>query len=129
MAVLERILKDGHKVRRQKYAETGIVYMLHNPQNDDVLFKCGSGLYVSVRRMDVFTRYWCKEMRELLLKQIKNSFAWRDIRLAKIFKANDETNPVKFACSILQVLAKMKESKHYGINYNISHNYGQRQIK
>ena len=125
MAVLERILKDGHEVRRQKYAETGIVYMLHNPQNDDVLFKCGSGLYVSVRRMDVFTRYWCKEMRELLLKQIKNSFAWRDIRLAKIFKANDETNPVKFACSILQVLAKMKESKHYGINYNISHNYGQ----
>ena len=125
MAVLERILKDGHKVRKQKYAETGIVYMLHNPQNDDVVFKCGSGLYVSVRRMDVFTRYWCKEMRELLLEQIKNSFAWRDIRLAKIFKANDETNPVKFACSILQVLARMKQSKHYGINYNISHNYGQ----
>ena len=124
MAVLERILKDGHKVRKQKYAETGIVYMLHNPQRDDVWFKAGTGLYVSVRRMDVFTRYWCKEMRELLLKQIKNSFAWRDIRLAKIFKANDETNPVKFACSILQVLAKMKESKHYGINYNISHNYG-----
>lgn len=120
MAVLERILKDGHKVRKQKYAETGIVYMLHNPQNDNVLFKCGSGLYVSVRRMDVFTRYWCKEMRELLLEQIKNSFAWRDIRLAKIFKANDERNPVKFACSILQVLAMMKYYKRYGINYNIS---------
>lgn len=124
MAVLERILKDGHKVRRQKYAETGIVYMLHNPQRDDVLFKCGSGLYVSVRRMDVFTRYWCKEMRGLLLEQIKKSFAWRDIRLAKIFKANDERNSVKFACSILQVLARMKENKHYGIDYNISHNYG-----
>lgn len=124
MAVLEKILKDGHKVRRQKYAETGIVYMLHNPQTDNVLFKCGSGLYVSVRRMDVFTRYWCKEMRELLLEQIKNSFAWRDIRLAKIFKANDERNPVKFACSILQVLARMEQFKHYGINYNISHNYG-----
>lgn len=124
MGVIEKILRDGHEVRRQKYAETGIVYMLHNPQNDDVLFKCGSGLYVSVRRMDVFTRYWCKEMRELLLEQIKNSFAWRDIRLAKIFKANDERNPVKFACRILQVLARMEQFKHYGINYNISHNYG-----
>ena len=125
MAVLERILKDGHKVRKQKYAETGIVYMLHNPQRDDVWFKCGTGLYVCVSRMDVFIRYWCKEIRDLLLEQIKKSYEWRNIRLAKIFKANDETNPVKFACSILQVLAKMKESKHYGINYNISHNYGQ----
>lgn len=123
MAVLEKILRDGHKVRRQKYAETGVVYMLHNPQRDDVLFKCGSGLYVSVRRMDVFTRYWCKEMRALLLEQIKKSFAWRDIRQAKIFKANDERNPVKFACSILQVLARMEECKHYRIDYNISHNY------
>ena len=123
MAVLEKILKDGHKVRKQKYAETGIVYMLHNVQNDDVLFRCGSGLYVSVRRVDVFTRYWCKEMRDLLLEQIKKSFAWRDIRLAKIFKANDERNPVKFACCILQVLARMENFKHFGINYNISHNY------
>lgn len=129
MAVLERILKDGHKVRRQKYAETGIVYMLHNVHNDNVLFKCGSGLYVSVRRMDVFTRYWCKEMRDLLLEQIKKSFEWRGIRMAKIFKANDERNPVKFACSILQVLARKKEYEHYGIKHNISHNYGQGQIK
>lgn len=53
------------------------------------------------------------------------SFAWRDIRLAKIFNANDERNPVKFACSILQVLARMEQLKHYGIDYNISHNYGQ----
>ena len=123
MAVLEKMLRDGHEVRKQKYAETGIVYMLHNPQNDDVLFKCGSGLYVSVRRMDVFTRYWCKEMRDLLLEQIKKSYAWRHIRQAKIFKANDERDPVKFACSILQVLAIIKEYEHYGINYNISHNY------
>ena len=125
MAVLEKILKDGHEVRKQKYAETGIVYMLHNPQNDNVLFKCGSGLYVSVRRMDVFTRYWCKEMRGLLLEQIKSSFAWYDIRMAKIFKANDERNSVKFACSILQVLARMEQFKHYRKDYNISHNYGQ----
>ena len=120
MAVLERILKDGHKVRKQKYAETGIVYMLHNPQNDDVLFKCGSGLYVSVRRMDVFTRYWCKEMRELLLEQIKKSYEWQHIRLAKIFKANDERDPVRFACSILQLLARMEEYRRYGININIT---------
>lgn len=126
MAVLEKILKDGHKVRRQKCAETGIVYMLHNPCRDDVLFKCGSGLYVSVGRMDIFTRYWCKEMRDLLLEQIKKSFAWYDIRQAKIFKAKDERDPVKFACSILQVLARMEEYKHYRIYYNISHNYGQR---
>ncbi|MBQ1571146.1 MAG: hypothetical protein IIZ78_08490 [Clostridiales bacterium] len=120
MAVLERILKDGHEVRRQKYAETGIVYMLHNPQNDDVLFKCGSGLYVSVRRMDVFTRYWCKEMREMLLEQIKKSYEWQHIRLAKIFKANDEKDPVRFACSILQLLARMEEYRRCGININIT---------
>lgn len=112
MAVIEKILRDGNKVRRQKYAETGIVYMLRNPNDDNVLFKCGSGLYVSASRMDVFTRYWCKEMRDLLLEQIKMSFAWRYIRLAKIFKANDERNPVKFACSVLQVLAMMERFRH-----------------
>lgn len=126
MAVLEKILKDGHKVRRQKYAETGVVYMLHNPQTDNVLFKCGSGLYVSVRRMDVFTRYWCKEMRELLLEQIKKSYEWQHIRLAKIFKANDERDPVRFACSILKLLARMEEYRRYGIKINITRiNYEQ----
>ena len=126
MAVLEKILKDGHKVRRQKYAETGIVYMLHNPQRDDVWFKCGTGLYVCVSRMDVFIRYWCKEIRDLLLEQIKKSYEWRQIRLAKIFKANDEKDPVRFACSVLQLLARMEEYRHCGININITRiNYEQ----
>lgn len=126
MAVLERILKDGHEVRRRKYADTGIVYILHNPQRDDVWFKCGTELYISVRRMDVFTRYWCKEIRDLLLEQLKKSYEWKRIRLAKIFKANDEKNPVRFACSILQLLARMEEYRRYGIKINITRiNYEQ----
>ena len=40
----------------------------------------------------------------------------------KIYQKN--MGVVAKACSVLQLLARMKEYKHYGINYNISHNYG-----